>query len=109
MLLFDVVGKVNVPPLQIADTCVNTGVVDEVTVTVIVAVVAHCPAAGVNVYVVVAVLLIAGLQVPVMLFVDTKGNINDSPLQMSATCVNEGVIGCDTVTVIEAEIGRAHV
>ena len=49
MLLFDVVGSVNVPPLQIAATCVNVGVVGWFTVTVIVAVVAHCPAVGVNV------------------------------------------------------------
>ena len=33
--LFDVVGKVNVPPLQIAATCVNVGVTDGFTVTVI--------------------------------------------------------------------------
>ena len=39
--LFDVVGKVNVPPLQIAATCVNVGVTDEFTVTVIAAVLAH--------------------------------------------------------------------
>ena len=35
-----------------------------------VVVVAHCPGVGVNVYVVVAKLLIAGDQVPVMPFVD---------------------------------------
>jgi hypothetical protein len=44
---------------------VNVGVTGWLTVTIIVAVVAHCPAVGVNVYVVVAVLLIAGDQVPV--------------------------------------------
>ena len=49
MLLFDVVGKVNDPPLQIAATCVNVGVVGWFTVTVIVAVVAHRPAVGVKV------------------------------------------------------------
>ena len=41
MLLFDVVGKVNVPPLHIAATCVNVGVTDGFTVTVISAVEAH--------------------------------------------------------------------
>jgi hypothetical protein len=39
--LFDVVGKVNVPPLHIAATCVNVGVTDGFTVTVIAAVLAH--------------------------------------------------------------------
>jgi hypothetical protein len=45
----EVVGKVNVPPEQIAETCVNVGVVVGLTVIVIVAVLAHCPAVGVNV------------------------------------------------------------
>ena len=39
---------------------------------------AHCPGVGVNVYVVVpgtAVLTVAGLQVPVTLFVDVTGNV----------------------------------
>ena len=35
MLLFDVVGNVNVPPLQIAETCVNVGVTFGITVTTI--------------------------------------------------------------------------
>jgi hypothetical protein len=35
ILLFDVVGKVNVPPLHIAATCVNVGVTDGFTVTVV--------------------------------------------------------------------------
>jgi hypothetical protein len=39
-----------------------------------VVVVAHRPAVGVNVYVVVVVLLIAGLQVPLMPLVDVVGN-----------------------------------
>jgi hypothetical protein len=60
-----VVDKLSASPEQIAATCVNVGVTGWLTVTVIVAVVAHCPAAGVNVYVVVAVLLIAGDHVPV--------------------------------------------
>ena len=48
--LLDVVGSgTNVPPEQIGATCVKVGVTLEFTVIVIVAVVAHCPAAGVNV------------------------------------------------------------
>ena len=43
-------------------------------VIVRVVIVAHCPAVGVKVYVVVAVLLMAGLQEPVMPFVDVVGN-----------------------------------
>ena len=38
---FDVVGRVNVPPLQIAAACVDVGVTDGFTVTVIAAVLAH--------------------------------------------------------------------
>jgi hypothetical protein len=47
--LVEVVGSVNVPPTQIAAIGVNVGVVDGLTVTLNVTVVAHCPAAGVNV------------------------------------------------------------
>ena len=51
---------------------------DAVVITIsIVAVVAHWPAVGVKVYVVVptvAVLTVAGLHVPVMLFVEVAGN-----------------------------------
>ena len=45
-----------------------------VIVTVLVCVVAHCPAVGVKIYVVVAVLLIAGDHVPVILFVELVAN-----------------------------------
>jgi hypothetical protein len=55
------------------------------TVMVIVVVVAHCPAVGVNVYVVVAVLLIAGDHVPVMLLFDVVGSVNVPPLHIAAT------------------------
>ena len=48
--LFDVVGKaLSVPPEQIAATCVKMGVVIGFTVMISVCVVAHWPAAGVNV------------------------------------------------------------
>ena len=50
MPLFDVVGKGdNIPPEQIGATCVKVGITCEFTVMDIVAVVAHCPAVGVNV------------------------------------------------------------
>jgi hypothetical protein len=52
--LVDVAGNVGtVPPAQIASVVpkLNVGTMFGVTVTVKVAVVAHCPAVGVNVYV----------------------------------------------------------
>ena len=99
--LFDVVGRAIVPPEQIAATCVNSGAtVLLFTVTVIVDVMAHWPVLGVKVYVVVAVLLRAGLHVPVMPLVDVDGNVKLPPEQMAGTCVNVGVIFPLTVTVI---------
>ena len=62
----EVVGSAaNAAPEQIAGTEVNVGVIFGFTVIVIVVIVAHCPAVGVKVYVVVAVLFKAGAQVPV--------------------------------------------
>ena len=72
-----------------------------VTVIVIVAVVAHNPAVGVNVYVVVAVLLTAGDQVPVTPLIEVNGKAATvEPKQTAATCVNVGVTLVFTVTVI---------
>jgi hypothetical protein len=47
--LSEVVGSVKTVPLQMGPTCVKVGVVFGVMVTVIVAVVAHSPLAGVKV------------------------------------------------------------
>jgi hypothetical protein len=64
--LVDVVGNgAKVAPAQIAGTAIKLGVITGLTVISIVATVAQSPAVGVKVYVVVAVLLIAGDQVPV--------------------------------------------
>ena len=50
ILLLEVVGKAErLAPEQIGATAVNVGVTFELTVIVNVAVVAHCPASGVNV------------------------------------------------------------
>ena len=50
MPLLEVVGNaVNVPPEQIGATALKVGVMFGLTVIVRVVVVAHCPAAGVNV------------------------------------------------------------
>jgi hypothetical protein len=56
MPLIEVVGSgTSAAPEQIAATGLKAGRIAGLTVIVSVAVVAHCPAAGVNVYVVVAV------------------------------------------------------
>jgi len=55
-------------------------------------VVAHCPAEGVKVYVVVVVLLIEGDQLPVMPLVEVVGNAGTlAPLQYGPTAANVGV------------------
>ena len=70
------------------------------TVIVKVVVLPHCPAVGVKVYVVVAVLSKAGDQVPVILLLDVVGNTaNAVPEQMGATAVNSGVVLGLTVIV----------
>jgi hypothetical protein len=102
----DVVGSVNDPPLQIGATCVNVGVTGGPTLTVIVAVVAHAPVAGVKVYVVVVVLFTAGDHVPVILLLEVSGSVNDPPLQICAICVNVGVTGWFTVTLIVAVVAH---
>jgi hypothetical protein len=104
--LLEVVGRVNIPPLQIAATCVNVGVTGWLTVTVIVVVVEHCPAVGVNVYVVVAVLFTAGDHVPVYPLLDVVGKLSASPEHIATTCVNVGVTGAPTETVIVAVVAH---
>ena len=49
ILLLEVVGSVIIPPEQIGAIAVKVGTVGVFTVTVIAAVVAHCPVVGVNV------------------------------------------------------------
>ena len=107
-VLVELVGKVMVPPLQIGAIWVKVGVTGWFTVTVIVAVVAHCPWAGVKVYVVVCVLFGCGLQVPVIagVFVELVGSVKGSPLQIGAICVKVGVTGGFTVTVIVAVVAH---
>jgi hypothetical protein len=73
--LVDVVGKVgNGVLIQIGAIAVKVGVTGAVIGTDKVAVLAHCPAFGVNVYVVVAALLNAGDHVPLIPLVDVDGN-----------------------------------
>lgn len=70
-------------------------------------VVAHCPAVGVNVYVVVVVLSNAGDHVPVTPLFDVVGNAdNAAPLQIGDTAVKVGVTF--GVTVIDKVVVVAH-
>ena len=72
-----------------------------------VAVVAHCPAAGVKVYVVVAVLFSAGNQVPVMPLVDVVGKVaNAAPEHIGATAAKTGVTFGFTVMVSVAVVAH---
>jgi hypothetical protein len=59
----------------------------------------------VKVYVVVAVLLIAGDHVPVIPLLDVVGNAaNVAPEQIAATCVNVGVtIGLTVIVIVAVE------
>lgn len=63
------------------------------TLIVKVDVVAHCPAVGVKIYVVVFVLSKAGDQVPVMPLLDAVGRADKTPpVQIATTGVKVGVI-----------------
>jgi len=107
--LLDVVGNgANTAPEQIAATGVKVGVTFALTVIVSVVVVAHCPAVGVNVYVVVAVLSSAGDQVPVIPLFDVVGNAaNTAPEQIAATGVKVGVMFGLTVIVNVAVVAQS--
>ena len=73
--LVEELGKTGAVALaQIAGIALKVGMIFGLTTTVILVVlVAHCPVVGVNVYVVVAVLFIAGDQVPVTPFDEVVG------------------------------------
>jgi hypothetical protein len=74
---------------------------------VIVAVVAHRPSVGVKVYTVVAVLFIAGDQVPVILLLEVVGKADKlAPEQMAATAAKVGVTCEFTVMVITAVVAH---
>ena len=108
MPFVDVVGNgASASPEQIAATAANVGVINGLTVIVSVVVTAHWPATGVNVYVVVVVLLIAGVHVPLIPFVDVVGiAASASPEHIAATAANVGVI--NGLTVIVNVVGTAH-
>jgi hypothetical protein len=100
--LVDVVGKIGaVAPLHIGAIAAKVGVVIAFTVTDKLAVLAQSPTVGVKVYVPLAVLLtVAGLQVPVIPFVDVVGKTGAvAPLQIAGTAANVGVTIGFTVTI----------
>ena len=92
-------------PLQTARLVpkLNVGVTFGVTVTVKVALVAHCSGPGVNVYVPLPVLLtVAGLQVPVIPLVEVVGSAGTVPPEQIDKVVpklKDGVRFGATVTV----------
>lgn len=105
ILLFDAVGKAGaVEFLHRGPNWVNVGVTLVVTTTSIFVEVPHCPAAGVNVYVAVpgvAVLIVAGLHVPVMPFEDVVGNAGAVVFwQNGPSCVNVGTAPLEITTVM---------
>ena len=104
----EVVGKaVKVTPEQIGATALKVGVTLGLTVIVNVVVVAHCPAVGVNVYVVVAVLSKAGVQVPVIPLLDVVGSVAKvAPAHIGATALKVGVIFGLTVIVNVAVVAH---
>ena len=109
----DEVGNTGtIPPAQIVSDVpkLNVGVIFELTVTVKVAVVAHNPAVGVNVYVPdVWLFTTVGFHVPVMPFVDAAGNVGTVPAAQVVSDVpkvNVGVILGFTVTVNVAVVAH---
>ena len=103
MPLRDVAGSgESASPEHIGPTAANVGVIPVLTVIVRVVWEAHWPAVGVKVYVVVAVLLRAGAQVPVMPLRDVTGSGESaSPEHIGPTASNVGVIAVLTVIVRE--------
>ena len=104
--LLERVGKgAKISPEQIGPTPLNIGVTLGFTGIDMVVAVAHCPAVGVNVYVVVDILFKAGDQVPVIPLLEVVGKANKvPPEQIAATGVKVGVktgsILIDTVVKI---------
>jgi hypothetical protein len=90
--------------------CVNVGVICALTVIDNVAVVAHCPAPGVNVYVAVpttAVLITAGFHVPVTPLLEVAGSVGAVEFWHNGPiAVNTGEICAVTETSIVAVVAH---
>ena len=93
---------------QSGPIAVNAGVICGSIVMINVAGIAHCPADGVKVYVVVvaiAVLIVAGLHVPVIPFVEVVGSAGAVEFwQSGPMALNVGVICGLTVIVVLCEL-----
>ena len=111
ILLLDVVGNVGAVLFwQSGPIAVNVGVICGFITTVSIAVMAHWPAAGVNVYVVVpavAVLIVAGLHVPGIPLFDVAGRAGAVLFWHSGPiAVKVGVICGSTVMLSVAVIAH---
>ena len=109
--MVDVVGKAGAVPFwQSGPIAVKIGVMLLVIVISMVTTVAHCPASGVNVYVLVpteAVLIVAGFHVPVMPLVDVVGKAGAVPFwQSGPIAAKAGVMLL--VIVISTVTAAAH-
>ena len=106
--LLDVVGNAGAVLFwQSGPICVNAGVTCASTVILNVVVVAHCPPAGVNVYVVVpgvVVLIVAGFHVPLIPLLDVVGNVGAVLFWHSGPiAVNVGVI-CGSMVMLSVAV-----
>jgi hypothetical protein len=113
MLLSEVVGNAGtIPPAHIVseEPKLNVGIVFGLTVTVNVVVVAHCPAAGVNVYTPEAWLsTTAGLHVPVMPLFEVVGKEGTAaPAQIVSDVPKPNVGVRIGLTVTENVVVVAH-
>ena len=109
MPLFEVSGNEGAEEfLHNGPICAKAGViVAGVTLIIRVAVVAHWPAVGVKVYVVVAVLFKAGDHVPVIPFREVVGNGESvAPEQIAGTAANVGVTFGITVIINVAVVAH---
>ena len=95
---------------QSGPICVNAGVIEVVITISIVVDAAHCPAAGVKLYVLVPVaevLIVAGFQVPVIPLVEVAGRAGAEEFwHRGPIWVNAGVI--EVVITISIVVEAAH-
>jgi len=111
MPLFEVAGNVGAVLFwQSGPICVNVGVICALIVMLSDAVVAHCPADGVNVYVVVPavlVFIVEGLHVPVIPLLDVVGRAEAVLFwQSGPIAVNVGVICALIVMLSDAAVAH---
>lgn len=108
MPLVEVSGKAfRLAPAQIGATALKTGITAGLTLIVIVVLTAHCPLAGVKVYVVVAVLFNAGDQVPLIPLLEISGKgFKLPPVQIAGTGVKLGLRTGLTAIVIVAVLAH---